>query len=171
VKVARNTDGTATVTEHDGDQWTVTLDGVARPVNKGAKFGAAPDGKAAKAYVDAAGSELAYYGRGYVQLTWWQNYASTGAAIGEGLKLLFDPERALDPKIAYAIMTHGMITGAGFANGHKLSTYFHGSHRDYTHARNMVNGSDHAEDIAAIAEKFESMLLNNKVGPTQAPLR
>ena len=109
------------------------------------------------------GVEHAYYGRGYVQLTWWDNYASTGVAIGEGLNLLFEPERALEPKIAYAVMVRGMTTGAGFANGHMLSDYFHGAHTNYKRARAMVNGTDCADEIAAIAELFEAVLLQNKV--------
>jgi hypothetical protein len=163
VKVKRLADGTAIVTEHDGDQWTVALSGVSTVVNKNAKRGAAAADPAAAGFTKDDGTEHAYYGRGYVQLTWWNNYASTGVAIGEGLNLLFEPERALEPKIAYAVMARGMITGDGFANGHKLSKYFHGAHTDYKSARKMVNGTDHADDIAAIAELFEAVLLANKV--------
>lgn len=165
VKIKRLQDGTAQVTEHDGDQWTIATNGVVKKVNKGAVMGAKATGKESKVYTDDDGVPLEYYGRGYVQLTWWQNYASTGVAINEGLNLLFDPERALLPSVAYAVMARGLITGAGFANGHQLSTYFHGAHTDYTGARAMVNGVDHNADIAKIAEKFEAMLLQNKVVP------
>jgi hypothetical protein len=167
-KVKRLPDGTARLTEHDGDQWTVGINGVAKKVNKGAQVGAKATGKEAKLFTDDDGAELEYYGRGYVQLTWWQNYASTGAAIGEGLNLLFDPERALVPSVAYAVMARGMITGEGFANGRKLSTFFHGAHTDYPGARAMVNGIDHKDDIAKIAELFEAILLQNKVTGTSA---
>ena len=168
VKIKRLDNGTARVTEHDGDQWTIGTDGVAKKVNKGALMGAKASGKESKVYADAEGVALEYYGRGFVQLTWWQNYASTGVAIGEGLNLLFEPGRALVPAVAYAVMARGMITGEGFANGHKLSSYFHGAHTNYFDARAMVNGSDHAADIAKIAGKFEAMLLKNKVAPAAA---
>lgn len=165
VKIKRLNNGSAQVTEHDGDQWTIGIDGVEKKVNKGAAMGAKASGKESKVYADAEGVAREYYGRGFVQLTWWNNYASTGVAIGEGLNLLFEPERALVPAVAYAVMARGMITGEGFANGHKLSSYFHGAHTNYRGARAMVNGSDHDADIAKIAGKFEAMLLKNKVAP------
>ena len=163
VKVKRLADGTAIITEHDGDQYTVNLSGAYKIVNQDAVRGAAAKKSAAAGFTKDDGVEHAYYGRGYVQLTWWNNYASTGAAIGEGLNLLFEPERALEPKIAYEVMVRGMTTGAGFANGHKLSKYFHGAYTNYKGARAMVNGTDCADEIAAIAELFEAILLRNKV--------
>jgi hypothetical protein len=72
----------------------------------------------------------------------------------------------MDPKIAYAVMSYGMITGGGFANKHKLSDYFHGAATDYAKARHMVNGTDHAADIAKIAKLFEGVLLQNKIAGT-----
>jgi hypothetical protein len=162
VKVQQLPNGTAIVTEYDGDQWTVNIAGVRKEVTKGNTVGANPAGPVAPAFAADRSTEHAYFGRGYVQLTWWTNYASTGAAIGEALNLLFEPERALEPKIAYAVMARGMIAGAGFANGHKLSDYFHGAHTDYVNARAMVNGVDHKVDIARIAQLFESVLLQKK---------
>lgn len=148
----------ARVTEQDGDQFDVAADGTYKSSKKGMAMGSAADGKASQAYKDAKGAELAYYGRGYVQLTWWANYASAGANLGRGLELLLEPEKVLEPGTAYALMSYGMRTGKGFANGHKLADYFSGTNRDYTGARRMVNGTDHAADIAAIAEKFEDLL-------------
>lgn len=109
-----------------------------------------------------AGDEFAYYGRGYVQLTWWANYASTGATIGRGLDLLFDPESVKIPDIAYKIMSTCMRTGQGFANGRRFATYFYGKTKYYTSARAMVNGTDHNTEIAALAELFEEMLMEAK---------
>ncbi|HEY9225101.1 MAG TPA: glycoside hydrolase family 19 protein [Gemmatimonadaceae bacterium] len=165
VKVKRLADGTARVTEQDGNQWSVSASGVPTPLTKKAKYGALFGGTAVKAYTDDDGVELQYFGRGYVQLTWWYNYASTGVAIGRGLDLLFDPELVLDPAVAYELMARGLLTGAGFANGRKLSDYFQGELTDYKGARAMVNGSDHADDIAKIAKAFEEMLMENKVEP------
>lgn len=93
-----------------------------------------------------------------MQLTWWSNYAASGIAIEQGLDLLLDPERVKQPAVAYALMSNGMRTGKGFANGHKFSKYFTATVSDYSGARHMVNGSDHSADISAIAVKFEAIL-------------
>jgi len=159
VKVKPQPDGSARITEQDGDQFTVSTAGVMRPVTKLARMGSASGGPVSKVYEDDDGTEQAYYGRGYVQLTWWSNYAATGVAIGRGLDLLLDPERVKSPAVAYALMSHGMRTGQGFANGHKFARYFIGDQTRYVEARQMVNGSDHASDIAALAKKFETILL------------
>ena len=71
------------------------------------------------------------------------------------------------PTIAYALMSHGMRTGAGFANGRSFSQFFNSQSSNYPAARSMVNGSDHAADIAAIAVEFESILLKARVTNTQ----
>jgi putative chitinase len=100
-----------------------------------------------------------YYGRGYVQLTWENNYRSMGSLIGEDL--VCHPERALDPDVAYKVLSIGLITGASFANGHKLSNYFYGPKCDYLHARMMVNGMDYAQKIARAAQRWETVLLSS----------
>jgi hypothetical protein len=105
-----------------------------------------------------------------VQLTWWSNYATTGVAIGKELSLLTDPESVKTPEIAYAIMSNGMRTGRGFANGHRFSDFFAGKKRDYIGARKMVNGTSHAADIAKIAETFEKILLDCRIVRRNAPL-
>jgi len=170
VKIAVLADGSVRVTEHDGDQFSVGTDGKVKNLTKGAKLGAKDGAPAAKAYESDTGDENVYYGRGYVQLTWWSNYAKTGVALGKGLSLLTDPESVKTPEIAYAVMSNGMRTGAGFANGHKFSNYFGGKKRNYVGARKMVNGTDHAADIAAIAEKFEKILLDCRIVRRNAPL-
>jgi predicted chitinase len=102
--------------------------------------------------------EKRYDGRGYVQLTWWDNYVKTGFMIGVGLDLLFDPDLAFDPKIAYKIISTGMLKGQGFANGHKFQDYFRGEHTDYVGARAMVNGKSGQHEIGGFAERFERVL-------------
>jgi hypothetical protein len=90
--------------------------------------------------------------------------------IGRGLDLLQNPELVKDPKIAYALMAHGMRTGFGFANKHSFSEFFAGKKRDYKHARKMVNKMDHAEDIAKLAEAMEDVLLEARTyGPPVSP--
>lgn len=168
VKVRRLRDGTAIVTEYDGDQWAVNLRGISTPIQRKVDLGTSATAQAAQGFIEDDGEEHAYYGRGYVQLTWWANYALNGAAIGEGLNLLFHPERAREPKISYGVISTGMLTGAGFAHGHKFSEYFQGAHTRYVDARAMVNGSDCAVDIARIAQLFEEVLLENKVAGSPA---
>ena len=163
VKVVVLADGSARVTEQDGDQFSISTAGDIKALTKGAKMGTTDGGAAVKVYNDDPGDENAYYGRGYVQLTWWSNYAKAGVAIGRGLDLLLDPELVKEPKIAYAIMAHGMRTGFGFANGHKFSEFFSGKNRDYKHARKMVNGMSHAEDVAKLAKVFEQILLDSRM--------
>lgn len=158
VKIKLLENGTARVTEHDGDQFVVRRDGSLKKLTKGAKMGAT-DGIASSAVYDADdGIEQVYFGRGYVQLTWWSNYAAAGMAVGRGFDLLLDPELVKDPAIAYEIMSVGMRTGKIFANGHSFDDYFFDGVSDYKRARRMVNGRDHAQDIADIAIKFEKVL-------------
>ena len=163
VKVAVLADGSVRVTEQDGDQFSVSPAGAISALTKGAKMGTTDGGAAAKKYDHDTGDENAYYGRGYVQLTWWSNYAKAGVALGRGLDLLRNPELVKEPATAYAVMAHGMRTGFGFANGHKFANYFSGKNRDYKHARRMVNGMSHAADIAKLAEAFEKILLESRV--------
>lgn len=95
-----------------------------------------------------------YYGRGYVQLTWKDNYATMGTQLGN--RLVYEPQLALDPVIAYKIMSlgmrKGMFTGVG------LSKYINADKCDYVNARRIINGTDQAEKIAGYAQKLESIL-------------
>ncbi len=102
---------------------------------------------------------IAYFGRGYVQITWWENYAKASQYLGRGFDLLFDPEIVKEPLVAYRIMSEGMRMAAIFSKT-RFENYFSGSNRDYIGARAMVNGTDHAVDIAKIAESFEAILLD-----------
>jgi predicted chitinase len=172
VKVSMLSDGSARITEHDGDQFLVHSNGAIDPVTSGAKIGAKDGAHAAKRYDEDTGVEQVYYGRGYVQLTWWSNYATTGVALGRGLDLLKDPELVKKPEIAFEIMAHGMLTGEGFANGNKLADFIAGDDCDYEGARGMVNGSDHAEAIAELAKKMQAVLMKSRSDPrAKAPTR
>jgi hypothetical protein len=163
VKVTELGDGSVTVIEQDGDEFTVAATGASRLVRRGttadSKQGVLPTAVVSEVYSKDTGTELAYFGRGYVQLTWWENYAMAGAAIGLGLALLLEPDRALEPDVAYRVMSHGMRTGKGFANGRKLVHYIQGETADYAGARAMVNLKDPQPDIVLIAQRFESILL------------
>lgn len=99
-----------------------------------------------------------YYGRGYVQLTWYENYEKAGKILN--LDLLHKPELALETDVAYNIMERGM-TG-GWFTGKCLSDYITLNNADYIGARKIINGRDKAEKIAKYAEQFELALRRAK---------
>jgi hypothetical protein len=96
----------------------------------------------------------AYYGRGLVQLTWKANYVRMAALTGADL--VHHPELALDPKLAALIMFEGMkgdlFTQRNPPRG--LAHWFGDGADDPLGARTIINGMDHAEDIAAIHSAF-----------------
>lgn len=95
-----------------------------------------------------------YYGRGYVQLTWLENYVAMGQALG--VDLHHKPDLAMQPDIAYKIMSRGMRKGS--FTGVKLSTYITGEKCDFLNARKIINGLDCAERIEGYAEKILAAL-------------
>lgn len=95
-----------------------------------------------------------WYGRGFVQLTWEDNYRQAGERLGEDLTT--DPDRVMEPHIAYAIMLHGMREG--WFTGKQLSDYITEHAADYRGARRIINGTDKAHLIAGYADKFEAAL-------------
>lgn len=109
-----------------------------------------------------------YYGRGYVQLTWGENYLKLGKAIGMGETLAEHPDDALKPDIAYKVMSYGMRKGA--FTGRKLGDFIQGTTCDYYNARTIINGHDHAEGIADCAVQIEG-ILRLGVPPEGAPAR
>ncbi|HEX3698442.1 MAG TPA: glycoside hydrolase [Polyangia bacterium] len=167
VKVDRLPNGDANVTEWDGDQWVVSSSGIAQKVQPSAIAGMRnPRLAESPLFRQAMGQMNQYYGRGYVQLTWWYNYISAGMATGQGLLFLFDPDKMLDPTSAYSIMSVGMVTGKSFANRRKFSQYFIGGKTDYLSARDMVNpGASLAnkKELADIAIRFEAVLFSARV--------
>ena len=95
-----------------------------------------------------------YYGRGYVQLTWKENYEKMSKALGLSDELLIHPERVMEPVIAYNIMSYGMRKG--LFTGRKLSNFIYGEICDYKNARSIINGLDRWQTIQDYAEKLES---------------
>jgi putative chitinase len=96
----------------------------------------------------------AYFGRGFVQLTWRANYEKAGRIFG--VDLVHNPDRALDLRIATGILFEGMILG--WFTGHKLGDYIIGERCDYVNARKIINGLDKAAPIAGYAKQFEAAL-------------
>src|SRR5262245_7655890 len=91
-----------------------------------------------------------YYGRGLVQLTHKSNYAKQGARLG--IDLVNNPDLALDPHIAADIMFTGMIEG--HFTGVGLPKFFNDTTEDWVNARRIINGLDHADEVAAISRRF-----------------
>lgn len=92
-----------------------------------------------------------FAGKGYVQITGRANYEKFG--------LDDEPEKALEPEIAYAVASRGMREG--LFTGKRLSDYVSDSmpvKPDYKNARRVINGTDRAADIANLARKFEAIL-------------
>ena len=109
-----------------------------------------------------------YYGRGDVQLTWYENYELMGRILG--IDLLNYPEKALDPIVSAEIMIEGMIRGKslrGDFTGVSLENYFNPSikrgskeeEQSWINARKIINGLDKAKIIAEYAKKFYNMFL------------
>lgn len=88
-----------------------------------------------------------YYGRGYVQLTWRDNYANASQKLGFAPKSESDFEwtasNALDPFLAGHVMFRGMIEG-WFRSDSKgrqtLARYFNDKTDDAYTAREIING-------------------------------
>jgi putative chitinase len=89
-------------------------------------------------------TKQAYYGRGFVQLTWRDNYAKATRELGlEGDDdLEWHAERALDLTIASEVMFSGMWEG-WFRSPHKLDLYFSEVDDDPYGAREIINGDKH----------------------------
>lgn len=105
-----------------------------------------------------AGDGPKYCGRGYVQLTWKNNYDRAGKKCG--VDLVTNPDRAMQPTIAAQIMRQGM--DEGWFTGKKFRDYLPASgeatRQAFTNARRIINGTDKAAQIADHAVKFQTAL-------------
>jgi hypothetical protein len=99
-----------------------------------------------------------YIGRGFVQLTWEENYKNAGIALGliDDRDLVVHPDVALDSLIAARIMFRGMAEG--WFTGAKLGQYFNDTVDDPVGARRIINGQDCAYEIADYHQIFLSAL-------------
>ena len=99
-------------------------------------------------------TKQAYYGRGLVQLTWKSNYEKMSNLTGKDL--VADADLALDPTVASEVMFYGMSLGT--FTGRKLSEYFTATVENPAGARRIINGMDHAADIAIVYKAFKAAL-------------
>jgi putative chitinase len=95
-----------------------------------------------------------WYGRGYVQLTWESNYIHAGKQLG--LDLTTNPESVMVPDVSAKILVTGSLEG--WFTGKKLGDYITLSKSDFKGARRIINGTDKAAAIAAIARAYDTAL-------------
>lgn len=113
------------------------------------------------------GDGVKYCGRGFVQLTWKNNYIKAGNKTG--VNLAKDPDKAMIPEHAANIMLAGM--SEGWFTGKSLDDYI-GKRNNFVYARKIVNGMDKAHAIAAHAIKINRALTAAAVAkPTAEALR
>jgi len=93
-----------------------------------------------------------YYGRGYVQLTWKENYQRQDTKLKLGGTLVKTADRALEPGIALEVIVGGMVDGD--FTGKRLGQFFTDQLTNWYDARTIVNGYDQASLIAGYGEKF-----------------
>ena len=108
------------------------------------------------------GDGIKYRGRGYVQLTWKNNYAAMTTRLqkmGIDVDLVANPDIAMEPRIAAAILVRGMREGifTGRAIDDDLpSTY--GTLDEFMRSRDVINGTDDQRQIAGYALTFQEAL-------------
>lgn len=77
-----------------------------------------------------------FYGRGFCQLTFKENYAKFSPVVG--MDLVAEPDLVLLPKIGAKILVVGMKQG--MFTGKKLDQFFFDGTAGWYHARSIVNG-------------------------------
>jgi putative chitinase len=112
-----------------------------------------------------------FFGRGYVQLTWEDNYAKAGKKLtgltmakDDGTEVVINantfvnnPDLVMQHQAAYLILSRGMQQG--WFTGKKLSDYIkQGQTPDYLGAGKIINGTEQKEKFADFANKFELIL-------------
>ncbi len=126
-------------------------------------------GNAAYARVDPQTGQ-AYYGRGFVQITWKTNYQKMSdwlsVEYGTEIDLVNNPDLVLaNPEYAAAITVYGMMEGIFPGNGIGLDHYINSGNAnnpDFKGARRTVNGQDDAEEIArdtrSLLSKYDELI-------------
>lgn len=117
-------------------------------------------------YYGATARYAPWYGRGYVMITWEDNYKrqqdKMGAYSNELDKYKIPWQVHDDWNNALVPSTSAIITVAGMRDGDftgkKLSDYINSSKVDFVNARRIVNGTDKAETIAGYANIYVKAL-------------
>lgn len=95
-----------------------------------------------------------WYGRGFVQLTWERNYLLAGQKLDRDF--LSDPDAVMDPEAAAEILVAGSMEG--WFTGRALPDYVSPTRCDFVGARRVINGTDRAADVAALAVEYLAAL-------------
>jgi len=101
-----------------------------------------------------------WFGRGYVQLTHRANYVNASNKLG--VDLVARPADAMRPDIAVKVLVRGMLEG--WFTGKRLGAYVDAAKTDFDGARRVVNGTDKAQEIAALAVQYQ-----DAIGPYMVP--
>lgn len=101
---------------------------------------------------------LVYDGKGYEQLTWYNNYLKATTRFHElglfmDVDLTKNPELAMRPDISAGVVIIG--NAEGWFTGKKLADYFNDTAEDAVSARRIVNGLDKANTIALYYTQFK----------------
>lgn len=103
-----------------------------------------------------------WYGRGFVQITWEENYKNAGEKLD--LDLTTDPDVVMDPDIAADIAIRGMLEG--WFTGKRLSDYITLQKSNFRDARRIINAMDKADLIAGYAKDYDAALKKLGYGET-----
>ncbi|WP_052600241.1 glycoside hydrolase family 19 protein [Aureispira sp. CCB-QB1] len=85
-----------------------------------------------------------YFGRGFVQLTWKENYQKMARVFR--VDFVNQPDLALQPTYAARILVYGMMQGS--FTGLALKDFINAKRQDFYKARQVVNRLDRAGKIA-----------------------
>lgn len=97
-----------------------------------------------------------YYGRGFPQLTWLDNYVRASEELG--VDFVNNPELANDPNHSADILVMGSMQG-WFTTRKLPDRVEWGTYNEYVSARYVINGSDKASKIARYAQGFLDSLI------------
>lgn len=122
------------------------------------------------------GDGVKFAGRGFVQLTGRSNYVRASAklrAVGFDVDLLANPDLAMRPDIAAAIMVYGMIEGwfTGRDLADDLLEDGPSTRAQFAASRDIINGTDKADLIAGYAVDFQTGLLAAGYKPAPGGLK
>lgn len=99
------------------------------------------------------GDGVLFPGRGYVQITWRMNYLKFENILKQDFTSgMAAADRMLEHDNALFAMIYGMEHG--IFTGKKLSDYINETKTDYVGARKIINGTDHAQKIADLANEY-----------------
>lgn len=91
-----------------------------------------------------------YYGRGYVQLTWLDNYKASSKDAG--VDLVAQPDKMLDPVTSARVLIKGLLDGRW--NAKRLGLRHYLDKGNVIEARRTVNVLDKASTIAGYHKQF-----------------